>query len=521
MPPDNGESSQAGAPVERLKLTPDDEQNRRLIDNVRPPGWVNPRPDGRYNLVVIGGGTAGLVAAAGAAGLGAKVALIERHLMGGDCLNVGCVPSKAVIRSARVAAEKREDERFGIRPGGPVEVDFPAVMQRMRGIRAAISPNDSARRFATHYGVDVYFGQARFTGRATVEVKGTELQFARAVIASGARPAVPEVPGLAGAGFLTNESVFNLTVLPPRLAVIGGGPIGCELAQAFARLGSEVTIVERGEQFLAREDRDAASVLRAAMERDGVRVRLATVLERVEIDDDAKVLHLKGEPGIDTFTADKILVGTGRAPNVEGLGLEAAGVRYGPDGVQVDDYLRTSNPRVFAAGDVCLPYRFTHTADAAARVVVQNAFFRLAGRRRVSRLTIPWCTYTDPEVAHVGLNERMAERRGVAIDTYTVPLSEVDRAVAEGEEGGFLKVHTRKGGDRILGATLVSRHAGETISELTLAMVAGVRLGRLAGVIHPYPTQAEAIRKVADAYNRTRLTPRTACLLKAYFALIR
>jgi pyruvate/2-oxoglutarate dehydrogenase complex dihydrolipoamide dehydrogenase (E3) component len=520
-PPEEGEQAAGNAVAARLTLEPDDELNRNLVENVHPPGWVNPTPVGRYNLVVIGAGTAGLVAAAGAAGLGARVALIERHLMGGDCLNVGCVPSKAVIRSGRAAADMRDSSRFGIRPSGPVEVDFPAVMRRMRRIRAAISPHDSARRFADVYGIDVFLGEARFIGPATVEVGGAELRFGRAVIASGARAVVPAIPGLAEAGFLTNENVFNLTELPTRLAVVGGGPIGCELAQTFARLGSEVTIVERGDQFLAREDRDAATLLCAAMKRDGVQVKLSTNLVRVEVRGFEKVLFLNGGEGGETLVADAVLVGAGRAPNVEGLELEAAGVRYGRDGIEVDDFLQTSNPRVFAAGDICSSYKFTHTADAAARAVIQNAFFRLAGRKRVSRLAIPWCTYTDPEVAHVGLNEGMAAARGIEIDTYTVPTSEVDRAITDGETEGFLKVHTSKGGDAILGATLVSRHAGETISELTLAMVAKVGLGKLASVIHPYPTQAEAIRKAADAYNRTRLTPRAARLMRAYFAFRR
>ncbi len=503
--------------LERLNLAPDDRHNRELAANVHPGDWVNPTPEGRYNLVVLGAGTAGLVTAAGAAGLGARVALVERHLMGGDCLNVGCVPSKAIIRSARAAYDVRDAARYGVRAAGALEIDFSAIMERMRGIRAGISPHDSARRFAEEYGVDIFLGGGWFTGLQTVEVGGVELEFSRAVIATGARAVVPPVPGLAEAGILTNENVFNLTELPARLAVIGGGPIGCELSQTFARLGSDVTIIEKSDQFLRREDPDAAAVLRDALERDGIRVELDTSVERVDVADGAKTLHLATPSGAATLTVDAILVGAGRAPNVEGLGLEAAGVGYDRHGVTVDDHLRTSNPRIYAAGDICLPYKFTHTADAVARGVIQNAFFPFAGRKRVSRLVIPWCTYTDPEIAHVGLNERMAAEEGVAIDTYTIPMSDVDRALAEGETEGFLKVHTKRGKDAIVGATLVSRHAGETISELTLAIVAGVGLGALASVIHPYPTQAEAIRKAADAYNRTRLTPRAAKLMRAYF----
>ncbi len=504
-----------------LGLAPDDEANRTLADNVHPSSWTNPEPAPRYHLVVVGAGTAGLVAAAGAAGLGARVALVERHLMGGDCLNVGCVPSKAIIRSGRAAADILEAPRFGVTAGGAPQVDFGAVMSRMRRIRARVSPNDSVERFAGHYGVDVFLGAGRFTGPRSLEVDGARLRFSRAVIATGARPVMPPIPGLAAAGTLTNETVFNLTELPERLAVIGGGPIGCELAQTFARLGSRVTLVERSDQFLPREDRDAALVLQAAMERDGVRILLSSNVVRVEAGNGPKVLHVLVDGVSGTVETDAILVGVGRAPNVEGLGLGDAGVAYGPEGVRVDDHLRTSNRRIFAAGDVCLPFKFTHTADAAARAVIQNAFFGFAGRKRVSRMVVPWCTYTDPEIAHVGLNERMATEAGVAIDTYLVPMDEVDRALAEGDSDGFLKVHTRRGKDTIVGATLVSRHAGETLSELTLAMEAGVGLGRLASVIHPYPTQAEAIRKAADAFNRTRLTPRSARLLRAVISLHR
>jgi pyruvate/2-oxoglutarate dehydrogenase complex dihydrolipoamide dehydrogenase (E3) component len=502
-------------------LSPDDGANRRLVAAVHPLDWSNPMPAPRYNLVVIGAGTAGLVAAAGAAGLGARVALVESHLMGGDCLNVGCVPSKAIIRSARAAFDVRAGATLGVHLDGQVRVDFPAVMERVRRIRADISPHDSAQRFSEHYGVDVYLGHARFTGRDTVEVDGRTLRFQKATIATGARAIAPPIEGLAEAGFYTNETIFNLTELPARLAVIGGGPIGCELSQTFARLGAEVTIVEQGPQFLAREDPDAAAILAAALERDGVEIRLATQVARVETSGNGAVLHLEGNGGCVTVTVDAILVGAGRAPNVEGLELEAAGVAYDNRGVTVDDFLRTTNKRVFAAGDICSPYKFTHTADFQARAVIQNAFFPLAGKKRASRLTIPWTTYTDPEIAHVGMYERDAAARGLEVDTYTVPMSEVDRAVAEGETEGFVKIHTAKGKDTILGATIVARHAGEMISELTLAMVGGVGLGTVASVIHPYPTRAEAIRKAGDAYNRTRLTPTAAKLLRRWFAFRR
>jgi pyruvate/2-oxoglutarate dehydrogenase complex dihydrolipoamide dehydrogenase (E3) component len=501
----------------KLDLQPADEHNLKLVSSVHPPDWQNPIPEGRYNLVVLGAGTAGLVAAAGAAGMGAKVALVERHLMGGDCLNVGCVPSKAIIRSGHAAADIRNAERFGIRVTGEVEVDFAAVMERMRRIRADISSHDSARRFTEHYGVEVYFGQASFSSRDTVEVNGTPLRFARAVIATGARAGVPPIPGLAEAGFLTNQNVFNLTERPRRMAVIGCGPIGSELAQTFARLGTEVTIIEMADQFLPREDRDAAEILQRSLERDGARVRPSTGLASVERSGSDRVLTLATPDGQEQITVDQILVGVGRTPNVEGLELERAGVDYDRTGVVVDDTLRTTNRRIYASGDICLPYKFTHAAEASSRAVIQNALFP-GPRKRVSRLTIPWCTYTAPEIAHVGIYEHDAKREGIAIDTIKIPMSEVDRALAEGDEEGFLKLHLKGGSDTILGATIVARHAGELISEITTAMVGGIGLGSFAGIIHPYPTQAEVIRKAADAYNRTKLTPRLSRILKRYFA---
>jgi len=504
----------------QLNLYPEDEHNTELVANVHPPEWRNPTPDGRYNLVVLGGGTAGLVAAAGAAGMGARVALIERHLLGGDCLNVGCVPSKAIIRSAHAAHDIRTAGRFGIRARGEVEIDFEGVMERMRHIRTGISPHDSAKRFSEHYGIDVYFGAARFTGRDAVEVEGTTLRFAKAVIATGARAAVPPIPGLADAGFLTNHNVFNLTEQPRRLAVVGGGPIGCELAQTFARLGTQVTIIEKAGQFLQREDRDAADILKDSIERDGVVVRLSTSLQRVEKAGDDKVLVLETADGEERLTVDAILVGVGRTPNVEGLDLEAGGVEYDRRGVTVNDFLQTTNKRIYASGDICLPYKFTHTADATSRAVIQNALFP-GPKKRLSRLIIPWCTYTDPEIAHVGLYAHQAEEKGVALDTYEVEMAEVDRAITDGDTEGFLKVHCKKGTDTILGATIVARHAGEVISEITTAMAAGMGLGSFSGVIHPYPTQAEVIRKAADAYNRTKLTPTTAKILKKWFSWTR
>jgi pyruvate/2-oxoglutarate dehydrogenase complex dihydrolipoamide dehydrogenase (E3) component len=493
------------------ELAPDDDHNRALLRQVHPPDWVNPEPARRYNLVVLGGGTAGLVSAAGAAGLGARVALIEKRLLGGDCLNVGCVPSKALLASARAADQARRAGDFGVQVGGPVRVDFPAVMERMRRLRASISPNDSAPRLRG-LGVDVFLGEGRFAGPDAVEVAGRTLRFGRAIIATGGRPATPSIPGLAEAGFLTNETVFGLTELPRRLAVIGAGPIGCELAQAFARFGAEVTVVGRAAAVLPREDADAAGLLAKALERDGVRLRLGAQVERVEKQSATRILHLKGG---ETVEADAILVAAGRSANVEGLGLEAAGVRCDERGVAVDDRLRTSNGRIFAAGDVCSRYRFTHAADALARIALQNSLFH--GRARASALTVPWCTYTDPEIAHVGLSERGAAEKNIPIDTYTQEMRHVERALLDGDAEGFVQVHVKKGTDRILGATVAARHAGEMTAEVALAMANGLGLAAVVRTIHPYPTQAEAVRKAADAYNRTRLRPWIKAMFRWWF----
>jgi len=486
------------------EIAPLDEYNRTLVSHVHPTDWTNPEPSGRYNLVVIGAGTAGLVTAAGAAGLGAKVALIEKKLMGGDCLNVGCVPSKALIRAARVAAQVRDAGTFGIRVPSGVEVDFPAVMERMRRLRAGISHHDSAARFRG-LGIDVYIGQGAFTGSETIEVDGKALQFKSAVIATGSRAHRPSIQGLAEAGFLTNETVFSLTDLPRRLAVIGAGPIGCELAQTFARFGAQVFLIGNHPQILPREDREAAARVEKAMLCDAVELTLNCTISRVEARGNEKIIHLACGQEQRQLVVDEILVGAGRVPNVEGLNLQAAGVQFSErEGVQVNDRLQTSNKRIFAAGDICSRFKFTHAADAMARIVIQNALFW--GRAKASALTIPWCTYTDPEIAHVGLYEHEAKERGIPYRTFMQELNGVDRAILDGEDEGFVKVLATPKGDKILGATIVASHAGDMISEITLAMAGGLGLSTIARTIHPYPTQAEAIKKTGDAYNRTRLT---------------
>ena len=421
-------------PLAPVLVKPADAHNARLVSNVHPPDWENPTPAPFYNLVVIGAGTAGLVTAAGAAGLGAKVALVEKHLLGGDCLNVGCVPSKAIIRSSRAAFDAKETGRFGVRAADPARVDFPAVMERMRKLRADISPHDSAARF-TKLGVDVFLGEAEFAGPDTVQVAGKTLRFKRAVIATGARAAQPPIPGLAEAGYLTNETVFSLTQCPARLAVIGGGPIGCELAQAFQRLGSQVSLLHKNAHLLDREDMEAATLVQKAFLREGVVMGLNAKIIRVERNGGHKLVSYEAQGKEETIAVDEILAGAGRAPNVEGLNLEAVGVQYDPrKGVLVNDRLQTTNPRIYAVGDVCLSWKFTHAADFSARIVIQNALF--LGRKKASALTMPWCTYTDPEIAHVGLYEREARERGLEADTYVREFKELDRAILDGEEDG-------------------------------------------------------------------------------------
>ena len=503
----------------KVEIAPMDDHNIALLNNTHPPDWENPPPEPLYNLVVIGSGTSGLVTSAAAASLGAKVALIEQHLLGGDCLNVGCVPSKAIIRSSRVQHEISEAEQFGIRTEGETRVDFPGVMERMRRIRKEISHHDSANRFRD-LGVDVFLGKGAFRDRKSVQVNGEVLNFKKAVIATGARAYVPPIKGLQEAGYLTNETVFSLTEGPGRMAVIGAGPIGCELAQAFHRLGWEVTLFNSHPQILAREDGDAAKVVENRFRREGIAMVLGAAIERVEGIGSEKRIHYVQEETAHSCLVDEILVGAGRAPNVEGLNLEEAGVEYtSKEGVKVNDYLQTTNPLIYAAGDICLRHKFTHTADATARMVIQNALF--FGKKKKSSLTIPWCTYTDPEVAHVGLYEDECRVREIPYDSIKVPFTDVDRAITDGEVDGFLKIQVKKGSDSILGATIVARNGGDMISEITLAMVGGIGLKKISGVIHPYPTQAEIIRKAADEFNRRRFTPMIQKIFRIYLSFLR
>ena len=502
-----------------VTVPPMDRYNQILVENLHPPDWVNPTPAQCYNLVVIGAGTAGLVTAAGAGLFGAKVALIEKHLMGGDCTNVGCVPSKAMIRSSRTAAAVKTAKQYGVYPPEGTEINFSDVMERLRRVRSEISDNDSAKRIAEEYGVDIFLGDAHFSSTNTVEIGGQQLRFKKAAIATGASAAKLPIEGLEAAGYLTNETVFSLTERPKSLVVIGGGYIGCELAQTFQRLGTEVILLQRGARLLPNADAEAAQIIEETLRQEGVRVILSAEAQRVTTHS-GKVVQYQVDGKTESVTVAEILVATGRSPNVQGLNLEAVGVEYdAKKGVTIDDYLQTSNPHIYAVGDVAMEWKFTHAADAAARIVIQNALFSVfgIGRKKLSSLIMPWCAYTQPEVAHVGISAQEVEARAQEIDTFCIHLDDIDRAIIDGETEGFAKVYVQKGTDKILGATIVAAQAGEMISTVTLAMVKKIGLGAIAGTIFPYPTQAEVIRKVADAYSRTRITPSIKKFTRTWF----
>ena len=504
--------------ADRVVILPDDVHNRELVGHVHPPDWRNPEPRDRYHLVVVGAGTGGLVSAAIAAGLGAKVAMVERHLMGGDCLNFGCVPSKAVIAPPAVTRRRLTNGARWEGGGGRAAERLHAAMERMRRLRAGISPIDGASRFAG-LGVDVFLGHGEFIGPDRLRVNEDELNFRRAVIATGARAALIPVPGLEGPGVYTNETIFSLTELPPRLVVIGAGPIGVELAQTFARFGSRVTVVHADPHPLPRDDRDAAAIVTRAIEADGVRVLNSAAIRKARREDGVTVLEVEHGGEQEELAAEAVLVAAGRAPNVAGMGLEAAGVAHDRTGIQVDDQLRTTAKGIFAVGDVASKHQFTHAADHQARIAVQNALF--FGRGRASRLVIPWATYTDPEVAHVGLHRDEAIAARHDVETITVHFDDIDRAILEGEKEGFLRVHLKKGSDRILGATLVCAQAGDMIGEITLAMTAGLGLGKLGSTIHPYPTRSDVFARAANAWRKQKLTPTARKVFRAFFRVFR
>jgi len=486
-----------------MALTQTDPDQRELLAYVRPIGWQNPDPAVPYDLLIVGAGPAGLAAAEAAVAGGAKVALIERYRLGGVSLLTGSVPSKTIIRSSRLYADMRDSKRFGAAAPGSIQEDFSSAIARMRQLRMRIGAYQSAERLKLA-GVDLYFGAARFAGADSIILGDVTVRFVRALIATGARPNPIAIPGLEQEGYLTGEAVFDLTECPRRLLVIGGGPLGCELAQAFCRLGAHVAIAQNETKFLPREERDAAQILSEALARDGVEIHLNTTVVAVRTATNGeRLVDLVSDENRTTLTVDHIMAGVGRVPNVEELDLDEAGVIFdAASGIRVDDFLQTTNPRIYAAGDVCLADKFTHVATASARLAVANALF--GGQQSWRALTIPRCTYTDPEVAHVGLHVAEARARSIPVKTFTVLMQDTDRAIIDGQEQGFVKIHILDGTDEILGATIVASHAGEMINELTLAINARIGLLALARVIHAYPTQASAIKMAADAFARSR-----------------
>jgi pyruvate/2-oxoglutarate dehydrogenase complex dihydrolipoamide dehydrogenase (E3) component len=451
------------------------------------------------DLCVIGAGSAGLAVAAGAVQMGAEVVLIEKGKMGGDCLNYGCVPSKALIAAGRVAQTIRSACRFGINGHEPA-VDFPAVHAHVHGVIAAIAPNDSEARFAG-LGVKVIRAPARFVGPREVEVASQRVRARRFVVATGSSPAVPPVPGLAEAPHLTNETIFDLTERPEHLVVLGGGPIGCELAQAQRRLGAKVTVLELF-RILPKDDPAAVEVVRRQLVGEGVDLREQVQVTRVERDGNGVAVTIKQADLEERIVGSHLLVATGRRANVEDLGLEAAGVAYSPKGIAVDARLRTSNKRIYAIGDVVGSYQFTHMASYHAGIVIRNTLFRLPAK--VDTRALPWVTYTEPELAQVGLTEAMAKDQGVEVEALTWPFAENDRAQTERETKGFVKVLLDRRG-RTRGATIVGEHAGELIQPWVLAITQGLKIGSLAQFIAPYPTLGEASKRAAGSYYTPKL----------------
>ena len=534
--------------------------NTELLDSVHPPNWENPKStdDGTptYDLVVIGAGTGGLVSAAGSAGVGAKVALIEENLMGGDCLNVGCVPSKALIHSANLAHKIRGDMDHladaGISIDGGAEavnVDFGKVMERVRRIRAEISHHDSAQRFTKELGVELYFGRGKFTSDRTVEVNGETLKFRKAIVATGGYPSLIPIPGLkelhdlAGAenladkatpppAVMTNESIFNLTRQPTRLVVIGAGVIGMELAQAFQRLGTAVTMFGRSGKVLPKEDEDLAAIVRAQMEKDGVEFKLnVSQYKSIELTGQVSDNGLpemimefgESSDGIEIdaeITCDAVLIAAGRRPNVSGMDLEKAGIEFDTKyGLKVNNRLQTTNSRVFGVGDCASEFKFTHAADFYARTAIRNALF--FGKGKSSSLLIPYATFTSPEIASVGLFEQDLKERGIKYKIIEKHFADIDRALCDAATQGMVRFRVDAQTGAILGASIVGESAGNMISEVTLAMQQGTTLDKLAYVIHPYPTTAEAIRLAGDIYNKQRLTPAVSSLLRGVIKLQR
>jgi pyruvate/2-oxoglutarate dehydrogenase complex dihydrolipoamide dehydrogenase (E3) component/uncharacterized membrane protein YdjX (TVP38/TMEM64 family) len=481
---------------------------KKIVDAIKArkvyAGWPRPVRFDR-NLVVIGAGSAGLVAAYIGAALKAKVTLIERHKMGGDCLNTGCVPSKALLRSAKLAAQMRRAGEWGIEPVEP-RIDFAKVMERVQRVIREIEPHDSVERYSG-LGVECIEGEAKMTSPWTVEVRtatGTQTLSTRSiVIAAGARPFVPPIPGIEEVGYLTSDTVWNLRELPQRLVVLGGGPIGCELAQAFARVGAHVTQVEMLPRIMIREDPEISAMVADRFRAEGIQVLVNHKAKAFRRENGEKLLLAETEGREVRIPFDQLLVAVGRVATTEGYGLEELGIPVTRQRtVEVDEHMRTRYPNIYACGDVAGPYQFTHTAAHTAWYASVNALFGRFRRFRADFSVIPWATFTEPEVARVGLNETEAKEKGVAYEVTTYGIDDLDRAIADGEAHGLVKVLTVPGKDRILGVTLVGEHAGDLIIEYITAMKNGIGLNQILGTIHIYPTLAEANKYAAGNWKR-------------------
>ena len=472
------------------------------------------------NLVVIGAGSAGLVAAYIAAAVKAKVILIEKHRMGGDCLNTGCVPSKALIRSAKFLAHARRAREFGMKSAA-VEFDFADVMERVQRVIRTVEPHDSVERY-TGLGVECIEGEATITSPTTVSVNGRTITTRNIVIATGGRPLIPKVPGIGDAGYVTSDTIWGMRELPRRLLVLGGGPIGCELAQCFARFGSQVTQVEMLPRLLIREDPEVSEMVAAAFAAEGVAVRTGHKAKRFATEGNQKLLLCEHEGREIRIEFDQLLCAVGRVANTEGFGLEALGIHLGKGNtVETDAFLRTSCPTVFACGDVAGPYQFTHTAAHQAWYAAVNALFGKLKKFKADYSVIPWATFTEPEVARVGLNETEAKEKGIPFEVARYGIDDLDRAIADSEARGFVKVLTVPGKDRILGVTIVGEHAGDLIAEFITAMRHGLGLNKVLGTIHIYPTMAEANKYVAGVWKKAHAPVGLLRLVERYHAWMR
>jgi len=461
----------------------------------------------KRDLVIIGGGAGGLVVASVAAQLGLKVTLIEKEeKMGGDCLHYGCVPSKTLIQAGKVASLMRRGEDFGL-PAMQPEIDMSKVNAHVQSVIDHIQPHDDPERFRD-YGCEVIFGAAKFTDPHTVKVNGQTISSKRFVIATGSRPFIPPIEGLKEAGYLTNIEVFSLQELPKRLVVLGGGPIGLEMAQAFSRLGSQVTVVERLSHLLPQEDPEVADALKEKLAIDGITFLTDTSAERVEGDDKKKIVYCSGDIKLE---CDQVLVAVGRLPNIENLGLDLARVKYSAKGIEVDRRQRTSQKHIYAVGDICGPYPFTHMAEYQAGIVISNAIFRFS--KKTDYRVVPWVTYTDPELARVGLTEQQAVDKGIVPTVLRFDFKDIDRALVEVETEGFTKLITCKG--KILGATILGPHAGELIHEIVLAMQTGTKVSEISATIHAYPTLSQIHRRTVNTLYAPKLfSPRTRTVVK-------